>query len=79
MNKRVLGAGGGGKDDGGGGRAPVEAPDTLRSIQYAKGLDAVSEGEIEGLVDGFKSVFLDDTPLQNPDGTFNFSNVIIQQ
>jgi len=79
MNKRIIGSGGGGKDDGGGGRAPVEAPDTLRSIQYAKGLDAVSEGEIEGLVDGFKSVFLDDTPLQNPDGTFNFSNVIIQQ
>jgi predicted phage tail protein len=79
MNKRIIGSGGGGKDDGGGGRAPVEAPDTLRSIQYAKGLDAVSEGEIEGLVDGFKSVFLDDTPLQNADGTFNFSNVIIQQ
>lgn len=79
MNKRIIGSGGGGKDEGGGGRAPVEAPDTLRSIQYAKGLDAVSEGEIEGLVDGFKSVFLDDTPLQNPDGTFNFSNVIIQQ
>lgn len=79
MNKRIIGSGGGGKDDGGGGRAPIEAPDTLRSIQYAKGLDAVSEGEIEGLVDGFKSVFLDDTPLQNPDGTFNFSNVIIEQ
>lgn len=79
MSKRIGGSGGGGKDEGGGGRAPVEAPDTLRSIQYAKGLDAVSEGEIEGLVDGFKSVFLDDTPLQNPDGTFNFSNVIIQQ
>jgi predicted phage tail protein len=79
MIKRIKGSGGGGKDDGGGGRAPIEAPDTLRSIQYAKGIDVVSEGEIQGLVNGFKSVFLDDTPLQNPDGTFNFSNVIIQQ
>lgn len=79
MIKRIKGAGGGGKDSGGGGRAPIEAPDTLRSIQYAKGIDAVSEGEIVGLVNGFKSVFLDDTPLQNDDGTFNFNNVIIEQ
>lgn len=79
MIKRIAGSGGGGKDDGGGGRVAQEAPDTLRSIQYAKGIDAVSEGEIQGLVNGFKSVFLDDTPLQNPDGTFNFNNVIISQ
>ena len=78
MNKRIIGAGGG-KYEGGGGSTPVEAPDTLRSIQYAKGIDAVSEGEIEGLVDGFKSIYLDETPLQNPDGTFNFSNVVIEQ
>lgn len=79
MIKRIQGAGGGGKDDGGGGRVAVEAPDTLRSIQYAKGIDAVSEGEIVGLVNGLKSVFLDDTPLQNENGTYNFNNVIIEQ
>lgn len=79
MIKRIKGSGGGGKDGGGSARAPIEDPDSLRSIQYAKIIDVVSEGEIEGLVNGFKSVFLDDTPLQNDDGTFNFNNVIVEQ
>lgn len=48
---------------------------TLRSRAYARILDLVSEGEIEGLVDGAKSIYLDGTPLQNPDGSFNFQNV----
>ena len=37
----------------------------------------ISEGEIQGLKDGFKSIFLDNTPLQNPDGSFNFQNVTV--
>ena len=48
---------------------------TLRSRAYARILDLVSEGEIEGLVDGAKSIYLDGTPLQNADGSFNFENV----
>lgn len=48
---------------------------TLRSRAYARILDLVSEGEIEGLVNGAKSIYLDGTPLQNPDGSFNFQNV----
>ncbi len=48
---------------------------TLRSRAYARIMDLVSEGEIEGLVDGAKSIYLDGTPLQNADGTFNFQNV----
>jgi predicted phage tail protein len=75
--KRISGAGGGGKGGGGEGRAPVEYPDSLRSIQYANVLDLLSEGEIEGLVDGAKSIFLDDTPIQNADNTYNFQNVTI--
>lgn len=75
--KPIKGAGGGGKDGGGSARVPVESPDTLRSIQYAKIIDLVSEGEIEGLVDGLKSVYLNDVPLKNPDGTMNFSGVEI--
>lgn len=59
-------------------RTPVETPDSLRSIAYAKIVDLISEGEIEGLVDGLKSVVLDGTPLQNPDGSFNFENVRIE-
>lgn len=75
---KILGSGGGGGKGGSGGsvRAPVEAPDSLRSIQYAKVVDLISEGEIEGLVDGLKSVYLNDTPVQNANGTYNFTNVV---
>lgn len=72
----IAGAGGGGGKGGGGtARAAIEDPDSLRSKQYARVLDAVCEGPIVGLVNGAKSVFLDDTPLQNPDNTYNFSDV----
>ena len=36
-------------------------------------MDLISEGEIEGLDDGNKSIFLDNTPVQNTDGSDNFS------
>lgn len=54
-------------------RAAVIAADSLDSTQYAKVLDLISEGEVEGLVNGYKSVFIDGTPLQNADGTYNFT------
>ncbi|UXA65998.1 host specificity protein J [Xanthomonas prunicola] len=56
-------------------RAPVETPDSLQSIAYAKILLAIGEGEIKGPVNGLQSVYLDGTRLQNPDGSFNFQNV----
>jgi predicted phage tail protein len=71
----IRGAGGGGKGGGDVSRAPQEAPDTLLSDQYATVVDLVSEGEIDGLVAGLRSVFLDDVPIQNADGTYNFSDV----
>ena len=74
----IRGAGGGGKGGGGSSRVAVEDPDSLRSRQYARVLDLVSEGEIVGLVNGMKSVFLDDTPIQNPDGTLNFTGVTME-
>lgn len=78
MSDIIKGAGGGGgKGGGGSANVPVEAPDTLRSIQYAKVVDLISEGEIEGLVDGLKSVYLNDTPIQNENGTLNFRGVTI--
>jgi predicted phage tail protein len=76
MKPLIKGAGGGKSGDGDA-RMPVESPDSLRSIQYATVLDLVSEGEIGGLVDGFKSIYLDDTPLQNADGTYNFTGVTV--
>jgi len=70
----IIGSGGGGgKGGGGSGRVAQEAPDSLRSKAFAKVLDLISEGEIEGLVDGAKSIYLDDTPLQNRDGSYNFT------
>lgn len=70
----IQGAGGGGDAP----RTPVESPDSLRSITYAKRLDLLGEGEIRGLVDGFKSIYLNGTPLQSSDGSFNFQNVSVE-
>lgn len=69
----IAGAGGGGKGDGG--RAAVEDPDSLQSRAMVSLLDLIGEGEIGGLMAGAQSIFLNDTPLQNPDGTYNFSGV----
>ena len=78
MTKLIAGGGGGGGKGGGGrARTPTTARDSLDSRQYAKLIDLISEGEIGGLKDGLKSIFLDNTPLQNPDGTFNFQNVTV--
>lgn len=78
MSDLVAGAGGGGgKGGGGGARTPTTAKDGLDSRQYAELIDLISEGEIQGLKDGFKSIYLDNTPLQNPDGTYNFQNVTV--
>lgn len=63
---------------GGGEQKPaVESPDSLQSIAYAKILDLVSEGEIVGLVDGMRSIFLDETPLANANGSLNFGGVAV--
>ena len=78
QTKYIQGAGGGGKGGGGGGgRTPTEADDSLQSIQFASVLDLISEGEIQGLDDGNKSIFLDDTPVQNADNTNNFSGYTV--
>jgi predicted phage tail protein len=75
----ISGAKGGGKGGGGGAaRVAVEAPDSLKSRQYAKILDLLGEGEIGGLISGLKSVLLNDTPIQNADGTTNFSGVTLE-
>ena len=77
MSDLVRGAGGGGGGKGGGGsaRTPTTQRDGLDSRQYAELIDLISEGEIAGLKDGLKSIYLDNTPLQNTDGSFNFQNV----
>jgi predicted phage tail protein len=71
----IRGAGGDGKGSASGGGTPSEAPDSLRSRQYGRVIDLVSEGEIVGLVDGLASIYLDDTPVRSGDGTINFKGV----
>lgn len=68
----IEGAKGGGSQ-----RAPVEAPDSLNSIAMAHILDLVSEGEIAGFYseNPLEDVFLDETPVANPDGSLNFTDV----
>jgi hypothetical protein len=83
MSDLIRGSGGGGGGGFGKGgssgstRTPIEAKDNLDSKQYANLLDLISEGEIEGLKDGFRSIFLNNTPLQNVNGSFNFQNVTV--
>ena len=68
----------GGKS-GGGQRTPYEAPNSLSSAQSLRIIDAVSEGVVSGFANGddapFKSVYFDDTPVQNLDGSYNFNGV----
>ncbi len=46
----------------------------LESVQHVKIVDLISEGEIEGLVDGNKSIFIDGTPLFNEENKPNFGD-----
>jgi predicted phage tail protein len=69
----IAGSGGGGKRGRGGGGG-TEAPNSLKSRQTARIIDLLSEGPIVGPVDGAKSVYFDGVPVENADGTSNFSN-----
>ncbi|ASN67366.1 putative central tail fiber [uncultured Caudovirales phage] len=55
-------------------KSPVEAPDSLRSTNVAKILIAVGEGEFDGTPTA-RDIFLDNTPIQDASGNFNFTNV----
>ncbi|MBX8528576.1 phage tail protein [Pseudomonas cichorii] len=55
-------------------KTPTEAPDSLRSVAVAKMLIAVGEGEFEGTPTA-QDIYLDNTPLQDPQGNMNFPNV----
>ena len=70
--------GGGGKSGGGGGHTPTDAPDSLQSVAFVSVLDLLCEGEIEGLVNGMQSIFLNGVPLVEEDGvTANFSGATV--
>ena len=53
---------------------PYEQPDNLLSTAKLKALIALSEGEIEGGLTA-QNIFIDNTPLANPDDSYNFKGV----
>ena len=55
-------------------KTPTEAPDSLRSVAMVKILIAMGEGEFAGNPTA-QDIFLDNTPLQDPQGNMNFPNV----
>lgn len=71
MNAVIKGA----KAGEGKARKAVIAPDSAQSKTYIKILYGMSEGEVEGLANGLQSVYLEETPLQNPAGGWNFEDV----
>lgn len=64
---------------GGGSKAhtPTEVPDTAQSIATARVLLMIGNGEMENLSSDElpKRVYLDGTPVQNSDGSYNFPDV----
>lgn len=77
---QVEGAGGGrggGKGGGASSRTPTEDPTSLRSRSTVSIVYLLSEGEIQGTINGnlLRDIYLDETPIQNADGSFNFANV----
>lgn len=76
--RKIIGRGGGKGSSGGAVRTPVNDPDSLVSRAYAYVMDVVCEGEIEGLVNGSQSIYLDGTPVQAADGTDNFTGLKIE-
>ncbi len=59
------------------GHTPREAKDNLKSTQLLSVIDAISEGPVEGPVDGLKSVLLNSTPVLDSDGNTNIAGVTV--
>ena len=56
-------------------RQSVEEANNLFSVAFAKTVYAISEGEIEGFPNSAtEDIFLDSTPIQNPDGRAGLNN-----
>lgn len=55
-------------------KSPIEIGDSLRSTNVAKLLIAVGEGEFDGTPTDY-DIYLDNTPIRDPSGNYNFPNV----
>ena len=61
------------------GSGGVEEPDSLRSYQVAKLVDVLGEGPNRGIVGFLKGIYFNGIPLQNADGTYNYTNAMLQE
>lgn len=74
----VIGRGGGGGKGGGTPTTPriaYEAPNSVQSKATGRIVDGICEGPIVGLYKGAASIYLDETPLVEEDGTENFTGL----
>lgn len=55
--------------------APVEAPNTLFGTSYARVVGLIGEGPIQGLIAGSRSIYVDGTPITNPNGSTNYAGI----
>ena len=68
-----LGAGGKSKA-----RTPVEGANTLQTSASIRLVDLLGEGEMRGLIDGLKSVYIDGVPVQNADDSYNTEGIEVE-
>lgn len=59
-------------------RTPVISPDTAQSRTYIKALHGLSWGEIKGIEDNYNLIYVEDTPLQDANGAWNFQNITVE-
>lgn len=62
----------GGKGGSSSAKTPTEDPNNLISKSTVRIIDIISEGPIQGLRNGMRDIYLDNTPVQNNDGSFNY-------
>ncbi|TXG77754.1 hypothetical protein E6Q11_02235 [Candidatus Dojkabacteria bacterium] len=70
MTRQIIGSKGGG-----GGSSFITKPDTLRSNDSFEILLGLGSGRWKGLVNGLKSLRINDIPMENADGTSNFQDI----
>lgn len=77
VTRKLIRGAGGDDDSSSSPRIPVEGSDTIQTRAFIRVVDLLGEGEIVGLVNGEESIYLDETPLKNADGSYNFTAVSV--
>jgi predicted phage tail protein len=72
-SKHPSGSGGGAK------KKPKTDKESGSSTSFAQLMGVFSEGPSEGVIGGLKGLYLDETPVENSDGTKNFEGVTFEQ